>query len=90
MPAKALAAEAVQREVRIDAPPSAVFGFLTQPEKMVRWMGVEATLDPRPGGIYRVDLTGDERVSGRVSGHSYRGSPKCLSRKPLFGESSRA
>jgi len=68
MPAKALAAEAVQREVRIDAPPSAVFGFLTQPEKMVRWMGVEATLDPRPGGIYRVDLTGDERVSGRVSG----------------------
>ena len=68
MPAKALAAEAVQREVRIDAPPSAVFGFLTQPEKMVRWMGVEATLDPRPGGVYRVDLTGDERVSGRVSG----------------------
>ena len=68
MPAKALAAEAVQREVRIDAPPSAVFGFLTQPEKMVRWMGVEATLDPRPGGVYRVDLTGDERISGRVSG----------------------
>ena len=66
MPAKAVAAEAVQREVRIDAPPSAVFGFLTQPEKMVRWMGVEATLDPRPGGVYRVNLNGHERVSGEV------------------------
>ena len=75
MPAKAVAAEAVQREVRIDAPPSAVFGFLTQPEKMVRWMGVEATLDPRPGGVYRVDLTGDERVSGEVSGEVLEVAP---------------
>jgi uncharacterized protein YndB with AHSA1/START domain len=66
MRAKALAAEAVQREVRIDAPPSAVFGFLIQPEKMVRWMGVQASLDPRPGGVYRVDLNGYERVSGEV------------------------
>jgi uncharacterized protein YndB with AHSA1/START domain len=75
MPAKAVAAEAVQREVRIDAPPSAVFGFLTQPEKMVRWMGVEAALDPRPGGVYRVDLTGDERVSGEVSGEVLEVAP---------------
>ena len=66
MPAKALAAEAVQREVRIDAPPSAVFGFLIQPERMVRWMGVQARLDPRPGGVYRVDLNRYERVSGEV------------------------
>jgi uncharacterized protein YndB with AHSA1/START domain len=75
MPANAVAAEVVQREVRIDAPPSAVFGFLTQPEKMVRWMGVEATLDPRPGGVYRVDLTGDERVSGEVSGEVLEVAP---------------
>src|SRR5947209_15791465 len=66
MPVKAPAAEAVQREVRIDAQPSAVYGFLTQPEKMVRWMGIEAALDPRPGGVYRVDLNRHERVSGEV------------------------
>jgi uncharacterized protein YndB with AHSA1/START domain len=60
------AAEIVQREVRIDAPPSAVFDFLTDPAKMVRWMGIDATLDPRPGGPYRVNLNGHDWVSGRV------------------------
>jgi uncharacterized protein YndB with AHSA1/START domain len=60
------AAELVQREVRIDAPPSAVFEFLTDPAKMVRWMGTDATLDPHPGGRYRVNLNRYERVSGKV------------------------
>ena len=60
------AAEIVQREVRIDAPPSAVFDFLTDPVKMVRWMGIDATLDPRPGGNYRVNLNGHDWVSGKV------------------------
>jgi hypothetical protein len=29
-------------------------------------MGTEATLDPRPGGIYRVNVSGHERVRGEV------------------------
>ena len=62
----ATAAEVVHREIRIDAAPAAVFEFLIDPVKMVRWMGAEAVLDPRPGGDYRVNITGHERVSGEV------------------------
>jgi len=62
----ATTAEVVHREIRIDAAPSTVFEFLTDPTKMVRWMGTEAVLDPRPGGEYRVNITGHERVSGEV------------------------
>lgn len=56
----------VERGIRIQASPQTVFAFLTNPEKMVRWMGTEATLDPRPGGVYHVNITGRERVRGRV------------------------
>ncbi|MFL5911553.1 MAG: SRPBCC domain-containing protein [Gaiellaceae bacterium] len=38
----------------IQASPETVFAFFTDPGRMVQWMGVEATLDPRPGGIFRV------------------------------------
>jgi uncharacterized protein YndB with AHSA1/START domain len=47
----------VEREVRIDAPPDAVFPYLTDPELLCRWMGTDATLDPRPGGGFRLDVT---------------------------------
>lgn len=59
-------AEVVHREIRIDAAPAAVFRFLTDPVKMVRWMGTEAVLDPRPGGDYAVNISGHHRVSGEV------------------------
>jgi uncharacterized protein YndB with AHSA1/START domain len=29
----------VRREVQIAAPPATVFAFLTDPEKILRWMG---------------------------------------------------
>jgi uncharacterized protein YndB with AHSA1/START domain len=66
VPTGTAAAETVQHEVRIEASPSKVFSFLTQPAKMVRWMGTEAELDPRPGGLYRVNVTGHEHVRGEV------------------------
>jgi uncharacterized protein YndB with AHSA1/START domain len=46
----------VRREVQIAAPPSTVFAFLTDPEKILRWMGSEATLEPNPGGLYLVNV----------------------------------
>lgn len=46
----------VEREVHIDASPETVFDFFTDPAKAVRWMGIAATLDPRPGGVYRVEI----------------------------------
>jgi uncharacterized protein YndB with AHSA1/START domain len=62
----ATTAEVVHREIRIDADPATVFEFLIDPAKMVRWMGTEAVLDPRPGGDYRVNINGHERVRGEV------------------------
>lgn len=52
------------KDIYIDAPPDVVFAFLTDPAKMVRWMGVTAELDPRPGGIYRLDPNGHEVIRG--------------------------
>ena len=54
----------VSREVRIKATPATVFEFLTDPAKLVRWMGTKAALDPRPSGIYHVNVNGHETVSG--------------------------
>ena len=55
-------ATVVEREVRIAARPETVFEFFTDPEKMVLWKGRQASLDPRPGGIYRVEM-GDQIVA---------------------------
>jgi len=54
----------VTREVRIEARPETVFAFVTDPALMVRWMGTEAQLDPRPGGIYRVVVNPRSVVRG--------------------------
>ncbi len=40
--------------VRIEASPETVFQFLVDERRMLLWKGVEAQLDPRPGGIFRV------------------------------------
>ena len=48
----------VTREVRIKAAPGTIFEFFTDPRKMTRWKGVEAQLEPAPGGRYRVNVTG--------------------------------
>ncbi len=68
----------VEREVRIAARSGKVFAFLVEPEKMLRWMGVEALLEPQPGGIYRVVINEHDIVSGRfviVSGRFVEVTP---------------
>lgn len=55
---------AVEREIRIRARPETVFPFFTDPELMVRWMGTTAEVDPKPGGIYRVDIDGSHVARG--------------------------
>ncbi len=52
------------KEVFIDAPPSVVFQFLTDPAKMIRWMGLRAEIDPRPGGKYWLDPNGRDFIRG--------------------------
>jgi uncharacterized protein YndB with AHSA1/START domain len=52
----------VEIEKRIASPPEIVFLFFTDPERYRLWQGVEAELDPRPGGIFRVVMTGKSGV----------------------------
>jgi uncharacterized protein YndB with AHSA1/START domain len=54
----------VRRETHIPAPPAAVFALLTDPDKLLRWMGTEAQLEPEPGGLYLVNVTGAKFARG--------------------------
>ena len=54
MPGVQPGTEAVEHTIRIAARPETVFGYFTDPSRMVQWFGVEAMLDPRPGGICRI------------------------------------
>ena len=57
----------VRREVQIAAPPATVFAFLTDPQKILRWMGTQATMEPHPGGLYLVNVTGKDVARGRFT-----------------------
>ena len=57
----------VRREVQIAAPPATVFAFLTDPQKILRWMGTEATMEPHPGGNYLVNVTGKNVARGKFT-----------------------
>lgn len=56
--------EAVEAQVRIAATAETLFPFFTVPEQMMKWMGVSAELDPRPGGAYRINVTGKNVAVG--------------------------
>jgi uncharacterized protein YndB with AHSA1/START domain len=57
----------VRRETHIAAPPATVFAFLTDPEKILSWMGTEAKTEVHPGGLYLV-----KGVSGAVARGAFR------------------
>jgi uncharacterized protein YndB with AHSA1/START domain len=54
-------------DVRVDASPETVFEFFVDPEKMVRWMGVRAEIEPRPGGSFRVWVSEGWIASGEYT-----------------------
>src|SRR5215470_7351652 len=54
----------VRRETQLAAPPAAVFALLIDPEKILRWMGTEAEFEPRPGGLYLLNVTGARFARG--------------------------
>jgi uncharacterized protein YndB with AHSA1/START domain len=54
----------VEREVAIGASPEAVWEFLVDPDKATRWMGQKATFEPRPGGLYRVEVIPGNTAAG--------------------------
>ena len=52
-------------EVEIRAPAAEVYEMFTDPAKLVRWIGIRALLEPRPGGTFRFELMPGEFCSGR-------------------------
>ena len=52
----------VRRETHIAAPPATIFAFLTDPEKILNWMGTEATSEAHPGGLYLLKGCGGQRA----------------------------
>jgi uncharacterized protein YndB with AHSA1/START domain len=53
-----------ERTIAIDASPETVWGFLVDPEKLMRWKGINADLDAQPGGTFRCEV---------IPGHIARG-----------------
>jgi len=45
--------------IDIEAPPEIVFDHLVTVDGMLAWMGQRAELDPRPGGVFAVDIDGN-------------------------------
>jgi uncharacterized protein YndB with AHSA1/START domain len=52
-------------ERHIKASPETVFRFFTDARRWLRWQGVTAEVEPRPGGRFRMDVRGDGHASGR-------------------------
>jgi uncharacterized protein YndB with AHSA1/START domain len=60
----------VRRETQIAAPPATVFAFLTDPEKILNWMGTEAKTEVHQGGLYLIKGVGG--VHARVARGAFR------------------
>ena len=54
----------VRRETHIPAPSAVVFALLTDPQKILNWMGTEAQIEPQTGGLYLVNVTGARFARG--------------------------
>src|SRR5688572_20343816 len=48
----------------IKARPATVFAFFTERDRWLSWQGVSAEIDPRPGGVFRMNVRGNGYVSG--------------------------
>jgi uncharacterized protein YndB with AHSA1/START domain len=48
--------ESLHHEMTIDTDAATIFAFFTDPERLIRWMGVAAELKPQRGGIMLVEV----------------------------------
>jgi uncharacterized protein YndB with AHSA1/START domain len=53
-----------ERTLSIDATPETVWEFFVDPQKLCRWKGMNADLEPHAGGLYRCEV---------IPGHTARG-----------------
>jgi uncharacterized protein YndB with AHSA1/START domain len=54
----------VERELVIAAKPETVWELLVDPVQASAWMGLQSWSDPRPGGVYRVEVIPGKIASG--------------------------
>ncbi len=55
----------VEVSLYVAARPETVFPYFTDPRRYVLWMGSDATLDPVPGGVYRIRMSGGAEAAGQ-------------------------
>jgi uncharacterized protein YndB with AHSA1/START domain len=49
----------------IAAAPATVYSFFSSSQRWLLWQGVEATIELKPGGLFRMNVTGDGFATGR-------------------------
>jgi uncharacterized protein YndB with AHSA1/START domain len=57
--------EAVVHELLLAVTPEEAFEMFVDPEQLVRWIGISAELDPRPGGRFRFEVMPGQFCEGR-------------------------
>lgn len=88
----------IEREIVIAASQETVFGFLVDGALMAQWFGLSHTLEPRPGGLFRVECGRGNVALGRYTGRSawspcrvtWGGSQATRGETPASGRSFRA
>jgi uncharacterized protein YndB with AHSA1/START domain len=56
--------DVVVHELELAAPRPAVFAMFVDPSKLVRWIGISAELEPRPGGRFRFEISPGQFCEG--------------------------
>ena len=56
----------VERTISIDASPETVWEFFVDPEKLKQWKGIDANLEPQPGGMFRCEV-----IPGHIAAGEY-------------------
>lgn len=59
-----MTADVLEVQQYVDAPPDIVFNFLSDPAEFVKWQGVAARFDVRPGGEFWLDVINGDIAAG--------------------------
>jgi uncharacterized protein YndB with AHSA1/START domain len=57
--------EQVVHEIVLPVPPSDAFDMFVDPERLIRWIGISADIEPRPGGRFRFEVMPGQYCEGR-------------------------
>jgi uncharacterized protein YndB with AHSA1/START domain len=57
-------ASSIVHDMMIEADNATVFAFFTDPERLIRWIGVSASLEPKPGGLLLIDVQNGRKARG--------------------------